>query len=137
MNKKLEELIAYDTDKAGVIVKTINYLNGKISDKEIVELLVYVFDGEEEGEKVMASFVNYLREKATPEEEIVKILSYVYREYENEDDEEEEEQEEDEEDEEEEEEKEAYGYGVLKRLINYFTTEGLSAEEILNLILKF
>lgn len=133
MNKKLEELIAYDTDKAGVIVKTINYLNGKISDKEIVELLVYVFDGEEEGEKVMASFVNYLREKATPEEEIVKILSYVYREYENEDDEEEEE----EEDEEDEEEKEAYGYGVLKRLINYFTTEGLSAEEILNLILKF
>lgn len=136
MNKKLEELIAYDTDKAGVIVKTINYLNGKISDKEIVELLVYVFDGEEEGEKVMASFVNYLREKATPEEEIVKILSYVYREYENEDDEEQEEQEE-EEDEEDEEEKEAYGYGVLKRLINYFTTEGLSAEEILNLILKF
>lgn len=136
MNKKLEELIAYDTDKAGVIVKTINYLNGKISDKEIVELLVYVFDGEEECEKVMASFVNYLREKATPEEEIVKILSYVYREYENEEDEEQEE-EEDEQEEEEEEEKEAYGYGVLKRLINYFTTEGLSAEEILNLILKF
>lgn len=126
MNKKLEELIALDADKAGVIVKTINYLNGKISDKELVELLVYAFDGEEEGERVMAGFVNYLREKPTPEDEIVKILSYVYREYENEDDEDEEE-----------EEKEAYSCGVLARLIKYFTAEGLSAEEILNLILKF